>query len=87
MLHGEICGLQYPANCARIGESPGTVEQAAVTLRAVERRLDVGLLSCCMLDGTLKSDGLFGQGKAQTTTIPVGIARICNAALVEKTRF
>ena len=27
MLHGEICGLQYPANCARIGESPGTVEQ------------------------------------------------------------
>ena len=27
MLHGEICGLQYPANCARIAESPGTVEQ------------------------------------------------------------
>ncbi len=31
MLHGEICGLQYPANCARIGDSPDTGEQAAVT--------------------------------------------------------
>ena len=29
MLHGEICGVQYPANCARIGESPGTVEQCS----------------------------------------------------------
>lgn len=31
MLHGEICGLQYPANCARIADSPDTGEQAAVT--------------------------------------------------------
>lgn len=31
MLHGEICGVQYPANCARIGESPGTVEQCGRT--------------------------------------------------------
>ena len=31
MLHGEICGVQYPANCARIGDSPGTGEQAAGT--------------------------------------------------------
>jgi hypothetical protein len=30
---------------------------------------------------------IFGQGKAQTTAIPGGIARICNAALTEKTRF
>ena len=28
-----------------------------------------------------------GQGKAQTAAIPVGIARICNAALAWKTRF
>jgi hypothetical protein len=40
-----------------------------------------------MLDGTLKVDGLFSHGKAQTTAIPVGIARICNAALAEKTRL
>ena len=87
MLHGEICGLQYPANCARIGESPGTGDQVVGTLPSVALCGAVGLVCCCMLDGTLKTDGLFGQGKAQTTTIPVGIARICNAALVEKTRF
>jgi len=28
-----------------------------------------------------------GQGKAQTTAIPVGIARICNVAMAQKTRF
>jgi len=28
-----------------------------------------------------------GQGKAQTTAIPAGIARICNAAMAQKTRF
>ena len=87
MLHGEICGLQYPANCARIGESPGTGDQVVGTLPSVALCGAVGLVWCCMLDGTLKTDGLFGQGKAQTTTIPLGIARICNAALVEKTRF
>jgi len=87
MLHGEICGLQYPANCARIGDSPGTGEQCGRTLPSVALCGAVGLVCCCMLDGTLKTDGLFGQGKAQTTAIPVGIARICNAALVEKTRF
>ncbi len=87
MLHGEICGLQYPANCARIGDSSGTGEQAAVTYPSGALCGALGLVCCCMLDGTLKTDRLFGQGKAQTTAIPVGIARICNAALVEKTRF
>jgi len=87
MLHGEICELQYPANCARIGDSPGTGEQCGRTLPSGALCGAVGLVCCCMLDGTLKTDGLFGQGKAQTTAIPVGIARICNAALVEKTRF
>jgi hypothetical protein len=30
---------------------------------------------------------IWRQGKAQTTAIPAGIARICNAALAPKTRF
>jgi hypothetical protein len=87
MLHGEICGLQYPANCARIGDSPGAGDQVVWTLPSVALCGAVGLVWCCMLDGTFKTDGFFGQGKAQTTAIPTGVARICNAALVEKTRF
>ena len=44
MLHGEICGLQYPANCARIGESPGTGDQVVGTLPSVALCGAVGLV-------------------------------------------
>ena len=70
MLHGEICGLQYPANCARIGESPDTVEQCGRTLPSVALCGAVGLVWCCMLDGTLKADGFLVRARRKPQRHP-----------------
>ena len=89
-LIGPAC-RRHEAELLRLATAKSNITRRRDALFRVTRYIRENLaqdllVQCCMLDGTNKNDGFLARARRKPQRYR-GIARICNAALAEKTRF